>query len=46
MLLHGHEGPHAAGEVIHAFGQVVIGGNLWFGIVVFAILVILICCGD
>lgn len=41
VLLHGHEGPHAAGEVIHAFGEVVIGGNFLVGIIVFSILVII-----
>ncbi|WP_457678186.1 flagellar biosynthesis protein FlhA [Thermovibrio sp.] len=41
ILLHGHEGPDAAGEVIKAFGQFVVGGNYAVGIVVFAILVII-----
>ncbi|MCW5588179.1 MAG: flagellar biosynthesis protein FlhA [Legionellales bacterium] len=41
VLLHGHEGPDAAGQVIHAFGTVLIGGNFTVGIVVFAILVII-----
>ncbi len=41
VLLHGHEGPDAAGQVIHAFGEVVIGGNYTVGLVVFAILVII-----
>jgi flagellar biosynthesis protein FlhA len=41
ILLHGHEGPDAAGEVIKAFGQFVVGGNYIVGIVVFAILVII-----
>ena len=27
VLLHGHQGPTAAGEVIHAFGDFVIGGS-------------------
>ena len=27
VLMHGHEGPHAAGKVIAAFGEFVIGGN-------------------
>ena len=41
VLLHGHSGPAAAGEVIHAFGSFVIGGNYAVGFVVFAILVII-----
>ncbi|MEO8224030.1 MAG: FHIPEP family type III secretion protein, partial [Gammaproteobacteria bacterium] len=40
VLLHGHTGADAAGKVIEAFGQFVIGGNYAVGIVVFAILVI------
>jgi flagellar biosynthesis protein FlhA len=40
VLLHGHEGPHAAGKVIEAFGNFVIGGNYAVGIVVFVILTI------
>ena len=41
VLLHGHEGPAAAGHVIEAFGKFVIGGNFAVGIVVFAILTII-----
>ena len=41
VLLHGHNGGAAAGSVIEAFGDVVIGGNYAVGIVVFAILVII-----
>src|SRR5690606_14921743 len=41
VLLEGHQGPHAAGKVIEAFGAVVIGGNYAVGIVVFLILVII-----
>ena len=41
VLLHGHSGPTAAGEVIHAFGDFVIGGNYAVGFVVFTILVII-----
>ncbi len=41
VLLYGHEGGDAAGKVIEAFGQVVIGGNYVVGIVVFLILVII-----
>lgn len=41
VLLHGHDGHGAAGQVIQAFGEVVIGGNYVVGIVVFAILMII-----
>ncbi|WP_413081362.1 flagellar biosynthesis protein FlhA [Yersinia alsatica] len=41
VLLNGHEGPGAAGKVIEAFGQVVIGGNFVVGFVVFIILMII-----
>jgi flagellar biosynthesis protein FlhA len=41
ILLHGNEGPGAAGEVIRAFGNFVVGGNYTVGLVVFAILVII-----
>jgi len=41
VLLEGHEGGDAAGKVIQAFGEVVIGGNFAVGIVVFAILLII-----
>ncbi len=41
VLLHGHEGPDAAGRVIKAFGEFVIGGNYAVGMVVFAILTII-----
>jgi len=41
VLLHGHEGTHAAGNVIEAFGNVVIGGNFVVGLVVFVILMII-----
>ena len=41
ILLHGHEGPDAAGSVIKAFGQFVVGGNYIVGLVVFAILVVI-----
>jgi len=41
VLLHGHEGHQAAGKVIQAFGEVVIGGNYVVGAVVFAILMII-----
>ncbi|ORT49360.1 flagellar biosynthesis protein FlhA [Vibrio sp. qd031] len=41
VLLKGHEGPGAAGNVIEAFGNVVIGGNYAVGLVVFLILMII-----
>lgn len=41
VLLHGHEGTDAAGQVIQSFGEVVIGGNYAVGLVVFIILVII-----
>lgn len=41
VLLYGHEGGDAAGKVIQAFGDVVVGGNYVVGIVVFLILVII-----
>lgn len=41
VLLHGHAGGDAAGKVIQAFGEVVIGGNYVVGAVVFAILMII-----
>src|ERR1044072_2266703 len=40
VLLNGHSGTHAAGQVIESFGQFVIGGNFAVGIVVFVILTI------
>jgi flagellar biosynthesis protein FlhA len=41
VLLHGHDGPGAAGKVIEAFGEFVIGGNFAVGLVVFAIITII-----
>lgn len=41
VLLNGHEGGDAAGKVIQAFGEVVIGGDYVVGFVVFAILMII-----
>jgi flagellar biosynthesis protein FlhA len=41
VLLEGHTGPAAAGHVIEAFGNFLVGGNYAVGIVVFAILVII-----
>jgi len=39
ILLHGHEGPDAAGQVIQAFGEFVVGGSYIVGAIVFVILV-------
>ncbi len=41
VLLHGHEGTHAAGHVIQAFGEFVVGGNYAVGFVIFIILTII-----
>ncbi|HAD08130.1 MAG TPA: flagellar biosynthesis protein FlhA [Porticoccaceae bacterium] len=41
VLLNGHEGTDAAGKVIQAFGDFVVGGNYTVGLVVFTILVII-----
>jgi len=40
ILLHGNQGPLAAGKVIKSFGSFVVGGNYVVGMVVFVILVI------
>jgi flagellar biosynthesis protein FlhA len=39
ILLHGNEGPAAAGNVIQAFGQFVVGGNYIVGFVIFLALI-------
>jgi flagellar biosynthesis protein FlhA len=41
VLIKGHTGAHAAGHVIAAFGQFVVGGNYAVGLVVFTVLVII-----
>ncbi len=41
ILLHGHTGSEAAGQVIAAFGEFVVGGNYAVGLVVFSILIII-----
>ncbi|MDR0882211.1 MAG: flagellar biosynthesis protein FlhA [Candidatus Adiutrix sp.] len=41
ILLRGHEGPRAAGDVIQAFGGFVVQGNYLVGTIIFAILVII-----
>src|SRR5919199_218498 len=41
ILLHGNRGPDAAGAVIKAFGNFVIGGNFVVGVIVFSILIVI-----
>lgn len=41
ILVKGHEGPDAAGKVIEAFGEFVIGGNYLVGFIIFSILMII-----
>jgi flagellar biosynthesis protein FlhA len=41
ILVNGHEGEEAAGQVIAAFGNFVIGGNYLVGFVIFVILMII-----
>jgi flagellar biosynthesis protein FlhA len=41
ILLHGSEGPSAAGQVIMSFGSFVVGGNYVVGLVIFIILVLI-----
>jgi len=41
VLMNGHTGAHAAGHVIAAFGQFVVGGDYAVGMVVFIVLVII-----
>jgi flagellar biosynthesis protein FlhA len=41
ILLHGNEGTQAAGKVIMAFGNFVVGGNYLVGFIVFVILVVI-----
>lgn len=41
VLLNGHEGSDAAGQVIQAFGDFVVGGNYAVGLIVFVILVLI-----
>src|ERR1043165_9593710 len=38
VLTKGHEGAHAAGEMIYAFGNFVVGNNYFIGFVMFIIL--------
>lgn len=41
ILSHGHEGEHAAGEVIQAFGGLITGGSVLIGAIIFGILTII-----
>lgn len=41
VLLDGGEGPGAAGKIIQAFGQFVVGGNYVVGVMIFIILVLI-----
>ena len=41
ILGHGHEGTHAAGGVIAAFGEFLMGGETVIGLTIFAILIVI-----
>ena len=41
ILMHGHEGTGAAGQVIKAFGTFVVGGNYVVGMIIFSVLVLI-----
>jgi flagellar biosynthesis protein FlhA len=41
VLMHGHNGPDAAGKVIEAFGHFLVGGNFAVGVVLFFIFVVI-----
>ena len=41
VLLDGHTGPGAAGQVVESFGHFLIGGNFAVGLIVFAVLVVI-----
>ncbi|MGD9823538.1 flagellar biosynthesis protein FlhA [Desulfobacter sp.] len=41
ILLHGSEGPEAAGSIIMSFGAFVVGGNYVVGLIIFIILVLI-----
>ncbi|TBV79635.1 MAG: flagellar biosynthesis protein FlhA [Desulfobulbaceae bacterium] len=41
ILLHGHEGPGAVGQVIQAFGSFVVGDNFVVGLIIFLIMVLI-----
>ena len=40
VLTHGHEGHGAAGQVIQAFGALMMGGSFIIGIIIFAIILV------
>ncbi len=40
VLTHGHEGHDAAGQVINAFGALMMGGDFIIGIIIFAIILV------
>ena len=42
ILMQGHTGADAAGQVVEAFGHFLVGGNFAIGIIVFIILIIII----
>ncbi len=41
ILTDGHQGPHAAGQIIESFARLMAGGNFVTGIIIFSILVII-----
>ncbi|MGP6136005.1 flagellar biosynthesis protein FlhA [Enterobacter chuandaensis] len=41
ILMNGHTGSEAAGQVVEAFGHFLVGGNFTIGIIVFVILIII-----
>lgn len=41
ILLHGHKGPGAVGEVIQSFGNFVVGGSFAVGLIIFLIMVLI-----
>lgn len=41
ILLHGYQGPTAAGKVIESFGEFVVGGNYVVGFIIFVILIVI-----
>ncbi|MEW6426833.1 MAG: flagellar biosynthesis protein FlhA [Thermodesulfobacteriota bacterium] len=41
ILLHGHEGTGAVGQVIQSFGNFVVGGNFGVGLIIFLIMVLI-----
>ncbi|WP_423821841.1 flagellar biosynthesis protein FlhA [Salinisphaera sp. SPP-AMP-43] len=41
VLMNGHSGPGAAGQVIESFGEFLVGGNFAVGLIVFMILIVI-----